>query len=90
LTDVVGQCDPIPESTDKVLTGAKMETEKLPRLLKLQEVSDRCSISRSQLHRVIKAGDLKAVHIGRAIRVVESEMERWIISLPLADHLEQK
>jgi len=26
LTNVVGQCDPIPESTDKVLTGAKMST----------------------------------------------------------------
>jgi len=26
LTNVGGRCDPIPESTDKVLTGAKMST----------------------------------------------------------------
>ena len=59
----------------------KMETEKLPRLLKIEEVCQRTSLSRSAIYRVITAGELKMVKIGKAARVLETELDRWIYSL---------
>jgi excisionase family DNA binding protein len=59
----------------------KMETQKLPRLLKIEEVCQRTSLSRSAIYRVITAGELKIVKIGKAARVLETELDRWIYSL---------
>ena len=58
-----------------------METQKLPRLLKIEEVCQRTSLSRSAIYRVINAGELKIVKIGKAARVLETELDRWIYSL---------
>jgi len=58
-----------------------METQKLPRLLKIEEVCQRTSLSRSAIYRVITAGELKIVKIGKAARILETELDRWIYSL---------
>lgn len=63
------------------LREQKMETQKLPRLLKIEEVCQRTSLSKSAIYRVIAAGELKIVKIGKSSRVLETELDRWIYSL---------
>ena len=58
-----------------------METSLLPTLHKLVEVGSRTGLSRSALYREINAGRLKVVKIGRAVRITESELSRFIESL---------
>jgi excisionase family DNA binding protein len=53
-----------------------MDTITTPALHKLTKVSERTGLSRSSLYREIKAGKLKTVKIGRAIRVREQDLER--------------
>ena len=51
------------------------------RLFKITEVEDILSLSKSALYREINAGNLKAVHIGKAIRVTNDEIVRYVASL---------
>jgi len=52
-----------------------------PKLLPLNEVSERTALSRSTIYREIDAGRLVAVKIGKSVRVTESELRRYIESL---------
>ena len=56
------------------------------RLLRREEVSARCSMSRSMVYRLMREGDFpEPIKIGeRAVRWLESEVERWIASRPRA------
>ncbi|NBR30429.1 MAG: DNA-binding protein [Betaproteobacteria bacterium] len=58
-----------------------METSPLPQLHTLATVGERTSLSRSALYREIKAGRLKALKVGKALRISESELQRFIVSL---------
>ena len=58
-----------------------MDTNNLPQLHTLQTVSERTSLSRSALYREIKAGRLVAVKVGKALRITESELSRFISAL---------
>lgn len=49
-----------------------------PRLHNLKTVSERTALSRSALYRLIAAGDLRAVKIGKAIRVSEAAIIEFI------------
>ena len=42
---------------------------------------ERTGLSRSGIYRVINAGQLKVIKIGRAVRISESELVRFIKSL---------
>jgi len=53
----------------------------LKRMYKLSEISDILSLSISALYREINAGNLKTVHIGKSIRVVDTEIARYLASL---------
>jgi len=44
-------------------------------------VVDRTSLSRSALYREINAGRLATVKVGRALRITESELQRFISAL---------
>ena len=55
-----------------------MEQEFLPQLHTLAIVGARTALSRSALYREIKAGRLRTVKIGRALRVSENELSRFI------------
>ena len=57
----------------------------LPRLHKLESVAERVGLSRSAIYREISAGRLKIVKIGRAVRVTEAEIVRYINSLPVVN-----
>lgn len=52
-----------------------------PSLHRLNVVSERTALSRSALYRLIAAGDLRAVKVGKALRVSEAELCRFIESL---------
>ena len=58
-----------------------MDTATLPTLHRLSAVSERTGLSRSALYREINLGNLKVVKIGRAVRISESELARYITSL---------
>jgi excisionase family DNA binding protein len=58
-----------------------METSTLPTLLKIGEIMDRTGLSKASVYRVINAGQLKTVKIGRSVRVTESELTRFIEDL---------
>ena len=58
-----------------------METSTLPTLLKISEIMDRTGLSKASVYRVINAGQLKTVKIGRSVRVTESELSRFIEDL---------
>lgn len=59
-----------------------METRTaLPTLHRLPVVMTRTGLSRSALYKVINSGQLRVVKIGRAVRVSEDELSRFITSL---------
>jgi excisionase family DNA binding protein len=58
-----------------------VETSTLPQLHTLATVGERTSLSRSALYREIKAGRLQALKVGKALRISESELQRFIASL---------
>jgi excisionase family DNA binding protein len=58
-----------------------MVTVTPPTLHRLTYAMERTGLSRSGLYRVINAGQLKVVKIGRSVRVSENELVRFIESL---------
>lgn len=58
-----------------------MQEEPLPTLHKLNVVTERTALSRSTLYRLIAAGHLNAVHVGKALRVSESELRRFVAAI---------
>jgi len=53
-------------------------TDRTPQLHHLQEFLSRTGLSRSTAYREIGAGRLKAVRIGRTLRISEAEICRYI------------
>jgi excisionase family DNA binding protein len=53
----------------------------LPTLHRLTVIMARTGLSKSGVYRVINAGQLKVIKIGRSVRVSESELARFIESL---------
>ena len=58
-----------------------MDTQAIPQLHTLKTVGERTSLSRSALYREIKAGRLIALKVGKALRISEAELQRFITSL---------
>ncbi len=58
-----------------------METNTLPTLHRIAEVLKRTGLSRSGFYKVVRAGQLQVIKIGRSVRVSESELSRYITSL---------
>ena len=59
-----------------------MDTITTPQLHKLATVGARTGLGRTSLYEQIKAGNLKAVKIGRAIRVKEADLADFINLMP--------
>lgn len=51
-----------------------------PRLLRLNEVADRLSISKSMAWKIVALGHLRSVRIGRAVRVRPRDLEAYLQS----------
>jgi len=58
-----------------------METATPPALNRIPAVMSRTGLSKSGVYRLINTGQLKVIRIGRAVRVTESELTRFIQSL---------
>jgi excisionase family DNA binding protein len=50
-------------------------------LLKIPEAADRLRLSRATIYELLAAGEIKAVHIGRAVRIPAAELERYVRQL---------
>ena len=59
-----------------------MDTITTPQLHKLSQVSERTGLGRTSLYEQIKAGNLKVVRVGRAVRVKEADLADFINLLP--------
>ncbi len=59
-----------------------MDTITTPQLHKLTQVSERTGLGRTSLYEQIKAGNLKVVRVGRAIRVKEADLADFINLMP--------
>ncbi len=59
-----------------------MDTLTTPQLHKLTQVSERTGLGRTSLYEQIKAGNLKVVRVGRAIRVKEADLADFINLMP--------
>ena len=50
-------------------------------LLKVEEVANRLRLGKTKTHELVLRGDLRAVRIGRSVRVPTSEVDRFIAEL---------
>jgi excisionase family DNA binding protein len=50
------------------------------RFLTVQEVADLLRVSSMTVYRLIKAGDLPAVRVGRSFRVAEADVDAYLAS----------
>jgi excisionase family DNA binding protein len=48
------------------------------RFLTVQEVADLMRVSSMTVYRLIKAGDLPAVRVGRSFRVADTDVDRYL------------
>ena len=46
----------------------------------MQEVADLMRVSTMTVYRIIKAGDLAAVRVGRSFRVRESDVDAYLVA----------
>lgn len=51
-------------------------SEKL--LLTISEAAELLSLSRATLYRALARGDVRAVHVGRSVRISRTELERFV------------
>ena len=56
----------------------------MDRLLSVEEVSERTSLGRSTLWRLVKTGQLKAYKIGRSLRFKESDLRNFMNELQVS------
>ncbi|MBU1286922.1 MAG: helix-turn-helix domain-containing protein [Alphaproteobacteria bacterium] len=52
--------------------------ESQPRLISIKEISERTSLSKPSVHRLIRAGQLRPVRIGTRLVIPENEFEAWL------------
>ena len=62
---------PDPQRSRDVLAGD-------PLLLTPEEAAKLLSVGRTTVYALIKAGDLRPVHIGRSCRLARAELERYV------------
>lgn len=57
-----------------------------PRFLTVAEVADMARVSRMTVYRMVHAGDLPAIRVGKSFRVPEAAVEEMLSQgLPLSD-----
>ena len=50
------------------------------KLLTVEETCHSLRISRSQLYKMLKTGEIPSLHIGKAVRIREQDLRDWITS----------
>ncbi len=60
-------------------------------LLTVQQVMERLQVSDETVYRHIRAGDLKAIKVGRQIRISPKSLKQFMISISVKKkHIEQE
>ncbi|HAA85874.1 MAG TPA: hypothetical protein DCE14_05960 [Kosmotogaceae bacterium] len=54
------------------------DAKPLDEVMTIQEVADYLKLTRQTVYKLLKNGDLKAFKIGRSIRILRSEIKRFI------------
>lgn len=49
-----------------------------PRLLRIEDIAERLSVSRSMAWKLVALGQLRSLRIGRAVRVRQVDLEAYI------------
>jgi excisionase family DNA binding protein len=62
----------------KVVKSRKSSTPPLPRLLTVPETADALKVSERTVWRWIEAGELEIYRLGRAVRIAEDELVRFL------------
>jgi len=60
------------------MSAAEVDLERLPAMLKVPEVARLLRIGRNQTYASIDAGEIRAVRIGRSIRIPRAELARLL------------
>jgi excisionase family DNA binding protein len=60
------------------------------RLLKVTEVASRLYISRSYAYKLVQQGDIPAVRVGHALRILPQALERYIRERAIRDEIAVK
>lgn len=47
-------------------------------LYRVTEAAALLGLGRSTIYELVQAGELRTVHIGRAVRISRAELERWV------------
>jgi excisionase family DNA binding protein len=55
-------------------------TDERRRLLTLDQVAERCQLSRRTVERLVAAALLPALKVGHSVRVDPAELERWLFA----------
>jgi len=55
---------------------------KTPELITIEQFCERYAVSRSTVYRLIEAGNISLIKIGRASRIRLADAERWASNLP--------
>ena len=53
-------------------------------LLRIDAAASRLAVSRATLYRLIQRGELDTIHIGSAVRVPVTALERWLATQPVS------
>ena len=53
----------------------------MQRLMTISEVSEYTQISKSKLYLMVRRGEIPHIKIGKNVRVLESDLEEWIMAL---------
>lgn len=56
-----------------------------PKLLRIGEVCLTLGMSKSTIYREIHSGNLRALKIGKSIRITQDEINRYVESIPALD-----
>ena len=54
------------------------QSQSRPRFLTVLEVADQLRVSTMTVYRLIKAGDLRAVRVGKSFRITEDDVDRYL------------
>ena len=59
-------------------TAAPPVRREAPILIRVEEAARLADLGRSTVHKLVAAGELPCVRIGRAVRIRRTDLERWI------------
>jgi len=62
------------------------ETPRQALLLTISQTAKLLSLSRAMVYLLIQRGELHCIHIGRAVRVSQAELRRWVQEREQAEH----